>query len=87
VTEENLCERCGWPYSFDPCGCRPGDCSMRPLPPLRPGRDARGGYDPLAHAEHLYGKARELRAEADRLDAAARAVTERGLTALLEPSP
>jgi len=84
--ETTRCERCGWPYAASANeGCRPGNCSMRPLPELRPGRDGSGGYDPLALAEHLYGLARAKRAEADRLDVAARSITESGLMSLLEP--
>lgn len=33
---EGRCERCGWPlYTSVEKGCVPGNCSMRPLPPIR----------------------------------------------------
>jgi hypothetical protein len=36
LEERGRCERCGWPLADNPKeGCIPGNCSMRPLPPLR----------------------------------------------------
>jgi len=34
--EGERCERCGWPLAESPAdGCVPGNCSERPLPPVR----------------------------------------------------
>lgn len=30
----NRCDRCGWPFGAN-CGCTPGNCSQRPMPPPR----------------------------------------------------
>jgi hypothetical protein len=31
----NRCDRCGWMFRTEDTGCVHGNCSMRPLPPLR----------------------------------------------------
>lgn len=81
--ESELCERCGWAYGIGACECRPGDCSRRPLLPLRPGRDEHGKYYPDQLAAHLRRRASELRAEATRLDIEAASVMERGILEML----
>jgi hypothetical protein len=82
IAEElKRCERCGFPYARTVAGgCRPGNCSHRPVMPLRMGRDEKGGFDAekyaadcraLADKREIEGRqlieaAKRLRAEAVR---------------------
>lgn len=65
IAEElKRCERCGFPYAQTvKGGCRPGNCSHRPVLPLRMGRDSEGGFDIGRYATECYTLAAEREAE------------------------
>lgn len=78
MTEQELCERCGFKYGTTPNDCHPGDCSVRPLPTLRAGRDQHGRYYPAARAVEFRARAASLRRDALELEREADELTKLG---------
>lgn len=66
--ELKRCERCGWPYAADRSGgCVPGNCSQRPLLPLRMGRTEHGLFVDTKYAADCRELAKQRRAEGEKL--------------------